>query len=76
MLHIPLLLINKFNKTEFASFVPLMWYLFPKDLTDQNLFDFDIVHFHYLDGDVTRSISYCVYISQLIRFVRASNRVT
>ena len=47
MLHIPLLLINKFNKTEFASFVLLMWYLFPKDLTDQNLFDFDIVNFHY-----------------------------
>ena len=34
--------------------------------------DFDIVNFPYLDVDVPRSISYCVYISQLIRFVRMS----
>ena len=32
-------------------------------------FDFDIVNFLFLDGDVPRSISYGVYISQLIRFV-------
>ena len=29
-------------------------------------FDFDIVNFPFLDGDVPRSASYCVYISQLI----------
>ena len=29
-------------------------------------FDFDIVHFAFLDGDVPRSASYGVYISQLI----------
>ena len=29
-----------------------------------------------LDGDYTRSISYGVYISQLIRFARASNYVS
>ena len=34
-------------------------------------FDFDIVDFPFLDGDVPRSISYGVYISQLIRFARA-----
>ena len=36
-------------------------------------FDFDIVNFPFLDGDVPRSISFGVYISQLIRFARASS---
>ena len=36
-------------------------------------FDFKIVNFPFLDGDVPRSTSYGVYISQLIRFARASN---
>ena len=31
-------------------------------------FDFEIVNFRFLDGDVLRSTSYSVYISQLIRF--------
>ena len=31
-----------------------------------------IVNFPFLDGDVLRRISYGVYISQLIRFTRAS----
>ena len=31
-------------------------------------FDFDIVNFPFLDGDVPRSTSYGVYISQPIRF--------
>ena len=38
-------------------------------------FDFDIVNFPFLDGDVPRSASYGVYISQLIRFVRVSSDV-
>ena len=38
-------------------------------------FDFDIVNFPFLDGDVPRSISYRVYISQLIRFARVSSHV-
>ena len=29
-------------------------------------FDFDIINFPFLDGDVPRSASYCAYISQLI----------
>ena len=33
-------------------------------------FDFDIVNFPFLDGDVPRRASYGVYISQLIRFAR------
>ena len=39
-------------------------------------FDFDIVNFPFLDGDVTRRTSYGVYISQLIRFARASSNVS
>ena len=37
---------------------------------------FEIVNFPFLDGDVPRSTSYGVYISQLIRFARASSYVT
>ena len=38
-------------------------------------FDFDIVNFPFLDGDVPRSTSYGVYISQLIRFAIVSCHV-
>ena len=38
-------------------------------------FDFEIVNFPFSDGDGLRSTSYEVYISQLIRFARASNHV-
>ena len=37
--------------------------------------DFDIVNFPFLDGDVPRSTSYGVYISQLIRYARVSSHV-
>ena len=39
-------------------------------------FDFETVIFPFLDGDVPRSTSYGVYISQLIRFPRASIYIT
>ena len=38
-------------------------------------FDFDIVNFPFLDGNVPHSTSYRVYISQLIRFARESSHV-
>ena len=38
-------------------------------------FDFDIVNFSFLDGDVPRCPSYGVYISQLIRFARVCSHV-
>ena len=42
----------------------------------QNNFDFNIVNFPFLDGDIPRSTSYNdVYISQLIHFARVSNHV-
>ena len=39
-------------------------------------FDFDIVNFPFLDGDVPRRTSYGVCISQHIRFARASSSVS
>ena len=38
-------------------------------------FDFDIVNFPFLDGDVPRRTSYGVYNPQLIRFARASSNL-
>ena len=38
-------------------------------------FNFEKVNFPFLDGDVPRSPSYGVYISQLIRFVRVCSNV-
>ena len=39
-------------------------------------FEFDIVKFPFLDGEVSRSASYGVNISKLIRFASMSNHVT
>ena len=38
-------------------------------------FNFEIVNFPFLDGDVHRSPSYGVYISQLIQFVTVCSNV-
>ena len=38
-----------------------------KTYDKRDYFNFDIVNFPFLDGDVLRRPSYCVYISQLIR---------
>ena len=38
-------------------------------------FDFEIVNFPFLDADVPRSTPYGVYITQLIRFARASSYI-
>ena len=48
------------------------------DIVSTNIYDFnsDIVNFPFLDGDVPRSPSYDVYVSQLICFARASSHVT
>ena len=39
-------------------------------------FDFETVNFPFSDGDVPRSTSYGVNISQLIRFARSSSYIT
>ena len=41
----------------------------------RDYFDFDIVNFPFLDGDVPRRPSNGVYISQLIRFARICSHV-
>ena len=43
---------------------------------ERDHFDFDIVNFPFLDGDVPRRTSYGVCISHLIRFARASSNVS
>ena len=40
-----------------------------------NVFNFETVNFPFLDGDVPRSPSYGIYISQLIRFARVFSNV-
>ena len=42
----------------------------------RNDFDFDIVNFPFLDGDVSRRTLYGVYISQFIRFAEASSNLS
>ena len=51
-------------------------FVYSKIYDKRDDFDFDIVNFPFLDGDVPRRVSYGVYISQLIRFARAYNHVT
>ena len=46
------------------------------DKRDDFDFDFDIVNFPFLDGDIPRRTSYGVYISQLIRFARVSSNLS
>ena len=63
-----------------ASFLDLHLYISDgfvktKRYDKRNDFDFDTVNFPFLDGDVPRSTSYDVYISQLIRFARVSSHV-
>ena len=41
----------------------------------RDAFNFEIVNFPFLDGDVPNSPSYGVYISQLIRFARLCSHV-
>ena len=50
--------------------------VFTKIYDKQDDFYFDIVNFPFLDGDVPRCTSYGVYISQLIRFARASSNLS
>ena len=39
------------------------------------IFNFEIVNFPFLDGDVHCSLSYGVYISWLIRFARVGSNI-
>ena len=46
-----------------------------KNYDKRDDFDFDIVNFLFLDGDVPPRPSYGVYISQLVRFTRVCSHV-
>ena len=73
--------LNKANTSDTdVSFLDLHLYI-ANDIVSTKIynkrddFDFEIFNFPFLDGDVPRSTSHGVYISQLIRFARASSHV-
>ena len=72
----PELQLNKANNTDTeAPFLDLHLsiangFVSSKIYDKRDDFDFDIVNFPFLDGDVPRRASYGVYILQLIRFAR------
>ena len=76
----PELQLNKANNTDTAApFLDLHLsiangFVSSKIYDKRDDFDFDIVNFPFLDGDVPRR-AYGVYISQLIRFARVYNHV-
>ena len=74
--------LNKANASDTkAAFLDLNLSIH-NDIVSTKIYDkrddsnFDIVNFPFLDGDVPRRPSYGVYISQLIRYARASSLVT
>ena len=73
--------LNKANVSDTeASFLDLQLsisdgFVHTKIYDKRDDFDFDIVNFPYLGGDVPQSTSYDVYISPLIRFARVSSHV-
>ena len=73
--------LNKANVSDTESsffgftFIYIGWFDITKIYDKRDDSDFDIVNFPFLDGDVPRSTSYGVYISQLIRFARVSSHV-
>ena len=75
-IYLPELQLNKANTSDTeAPFLDLHLsisngFVSSKIYEKRDDFDFDIVNFPFLDGDVPRSTSYRVYISQLIRFAR------
>ena len=77
----PELQLNKHHKYRsplfgFTYFYCEYGFVSSKFYDKRNDFNFDIVHFPFLDGEVPRRASYGVYISQLIRFARVCNHVT
>ena len=75
----PELQLNKANNIE-APFLDLhlsiaTGFASSKIYDKRNDFDFEIVNFPFLDGDIPRCASYGVYISQIIRFARVCNHV-
>ena len=80
-IYLPKLQLNKANTSDTeAPFLDLHLsisngFVSSKIFDKSDDFDFDIVNFLFLDGDVPRSTSYGDYISHLIRFARVSSHV-
>ena len=75
-IYTPELRLNKANTSDTAAhFLDLhlsisIGFVSSKIYDKRDVFNFDIVNFPFLDGDVPRRPSYGVYISQLITFAR------
>ena len=80
-IHPPELQLNKANTSDTdAPFLDLHLsisngFVSSKIYDKRDDFDFDIVNFPFLNGDVQRRPSYGVYISQLIRFARVCSHI-
>ena len=74
--------LNKANTSDTEAAFLDLHLSFSNDIVSTKIYDkrddfvFEIVNFPFLDGDVPRSTSYGVYISQLIHFARAYSYVT
>ena len=73
--------LNKANSSDMeAPFLDLNFSI-TNDIVSSKIYDkrddfnFEIVNFSFLDGDIPRSPSYCVYSPQLIRFARVCSNV-
>ena len=73
--------LNKANSSDTEALFLDLNLLITNDIVSSKIYDkqddfnFEIVNFPFLDGDVPRSPSYGVYISQLIRFARVCSNV-
>ena len=74
--------LNKANTSDTEAAFSDLHLSFSNDIVSTKIydkcddFDFEIVNFPFLDGDVPCSTSYGIYISQLISFARASSYIT
>ena len=71
----PELQLNKANTSDTEAPFLHLHLSISNGFVSSKMTDFDIVIFPFLDGDVPRSTSYRVYISQLIRFAIVSSHV-
>ena len=77
----PELQLNKANSSDIEAAFLDLYLSISNDIVSTKIydkrddFDLEIVNFPFIDGDVPSSTSYGVYISQLIRFARASSYV-
>ena len=73
--------LNKANTSDTKAVFLDLHFSFSNDIVSTKIydkyggFDYEIVSFPFLDGDVTHSTSYGFYICQFIRCARASSHV-